>query len=142
MTGYDNRSIDNGGLPSRPSIGSIASRVRGANDYQTGMPTYVRLSGIGADGPAFLGPAYAPFDPNGPARKNMTLETKVDRFDDRRELLGSLDRFRRDSDSHGLMDGLDAFEQRAFNILMGNASDAFNVAKEDEPTRNAYGKDR
>lgn len=142
MTGYDNRTIDNGGLPSRPSIGSIASKVRGPNDSQTGMPTYVRLSAIGSDGPAFLGPAFGPFESNGQARKNMTLETKVDRFDDRRELLGSLDRFRRDSDSHGLMDGLDAFEQQAFNILLGNSSDAFNVAKEDEPTRNAYGKDQ
>lgn len=142
MTGYDNRSIDNGGLASRPSIGSIASKVRGPNDTQTGMPTYVRLSGIGADGPAFLGPAYGPFESNGQARKNMTLETKGDRFDDRRELLGSLDRFRRDSDSHGLMDGLDAFEQQAFNILLGNASDAFNIEKEDESTRNAYGKDQ
>src|SRR4029079_11368859 len=60
MTGYDNRTIDNGGVRSRPSIGSIAPRVRGPNNGRTGMPTYVRLSNIGADGPAFLGPAYAP----------------------------------------------------------------------------------
>lgn len=142
MTGYDNRSIDNGGLPSRPSIGSIASKVRGPNNVRTGLPTYVRLGNIGADGPAFLGPAYAPFDPNGQARKNMNLETKVDRFDDRRELLGSLDRFRRDSDLHGLMNGLDAFEQQAFNMLLGNGSDAFNVDQEDASTRTLYGKDK
>ncbi|MBS0203994.1 MAG: DUF1501 domain-containing protein [Planctomycetes bacterium] len=142
MTGYDNRAIDNGGLPTRPSIGSIASRVRGPNNLATGIPTYVRLSSIGADGPAFLGPAYAPFDPNGQARKNMNLETKVDRFDDRRELLGSLDRFRRDTDTHGLMDGLDAFEQQAFNMLLGNSSKAFNVDKEDEATRQLYGKNQ
>lgn len=140
MTGYDNRTIDNGGLPSRPSIGSIASKVRGPNSQQTGMPTYVRLANIGADGPAFLGPAYAPFDPNGQARKNMNLETKVDRFDDRRELLGSLDRFRRDTDTHGLMNGLDAFEQQAFNMLLGNSSDAFNIEKESASTRQLYGK--
>ena len=141
MTGYDNRTIDNGGLPSRPSIGSIASRVRGPNNVDSGIPTYVRLSNIGADGPAFLGPAFAPFDPNGQARKNMNLETKVDRFDDRRELLGSLDRFRRDSDTHGLMNGLDAFEKQAFNMLLGNASSAFNIEKEDPATRKLYGKD-
>ena len=142
MTGYDNRTIDNGGLPSRPSIGSIASKVRGPNNSQSGMPTYVRLSSIGADGPAFLGPAYAPFDPNGQARKNMSLETKVERFDDRRELLGSLDRFRRDSDTHGLMNGLDAFEQQAFHMLLGNSSDAFNVDKEEASTRQLYGKNQ
>lgn len=142
MTGYDNRTIDNGGLPSRPSIGSIASKVRGPNNASTGIPTYVRLASIGADGPAFLGPAYAPFDPNGQARKNMNLETKVDRFDDRRELLGSLDKFRRDTDSHGLMNGLDDFEQQAFQMLLGNSSDAFNVEKEKESTRQLYGKDQ
>ena len=142
MTGYDNRAIDNGGQPSRPSIGSISSRIRGANDSQTGIPSYVRLSNIVADGPAFLGPAYGPFDSNGQARKNLTLGTKVDRFDDRRELLGSLDRFRRDTDSHGLMDGLDAFEQQAFNILQGSAADAFNIEKESDSTRKAYGKDQ
>lgn len=142
MTGYDNRTIDNGGLPSRPSIGSIASKVRGPNNASTGIPTYVRLASIGADGPAFLGPAYAPFDPNGQARKNMNLETKVDRFDDRRELLGSLDKFRRDTDSHGLMNGLDAFEQQAFQMLLGNSSDAFNVEKEKESTHQLYGKDQ
>lgn len=142
MTGYDNRSIDNGGLPSRPSLGSIASKVRGPNNDRTGIPTYVRLGGIGADGPAFLGPAFAPFDPNGQARKNMNLETQVSRFDDRRELLGGLDRFRRDVDTHGLMNGLDAFEQQAFNMLLGSASDAFNVEKEDSTTKQLYGKDQ
>jgi hypothetical protein len=141
MTGYDNRNVDNGGLPTRPAIGSITSKVRGSNHPQNGMPTYVRLGNIGADGPAFLGPAYAPFDPNGQARRNMNLETKYDRFDDRRELLSSLDRFQRESDTRGVMNGLDAFEQQAFHLLLGKSSDAFNVDKEDETTRKRYGKD-
>ncbi|HEY4262434.1 MAG TPA: DUF1501 domain-containing protein [Schlesneria sp.] len=141
MTGYDNRNIDKGGFPSRPSLGSITSKVRGSNHPQSGMPTYVRLGNIGADGPAFLGPAYAPFDPNGQARRNMNLETKYDRFDDRRELLSSLDRFQRESDTHGVMSGLDAFEQQAFHMLLGKSSDAFNLDKEDGATRKQYGKD-
>ncbi len=48
MTGYDDRNADNGGLPTRPGMGSIVSRVRGPNNLQTGMPTYVRLGGIGS----------------------------------------------------------------------------------------------
>ena len=61
-TGYDNRTIDNGGVPARPSIGSIVARVRGSNHPQTGMPTYVALNRLrsGIDGPAFLGTAFAP----------------------------------------------------------------------------------
>ncbi len=141
MTGYDNRAIDNGGLPTRPSMGSILSKSRGANSERTGMPTYVRLNGIGTDGPAFLGPAYAPFDPTGQARRNMSLDTKGGRIEDRRELLSSLDRFRRDADQSGLMDGLDAYEAQAFHLLMGEAPKAFETSKEDPSTLKRYGQD-
>lgn len=140
MTGYDNRNIDNGGLPSRPSLGAIAARVRGCNNPVTGMPTYVRLGGIGADGPAFLGTAYAPFDPQGQARRNMQLETKVERLADRRQLLSSLDRFRREADRTGVMEGLDSFEEQAFHLILGNAPEAFDLKKEDPKTVDRYGK--
>ena len=63
MTGYDNRLADNGAVANRPFLGSIVSRVRGTNHPTTGLPTYVRLGGIYADGPAFLGTAFGPFDP-------------------------------------------------------------------------------
>src|SRR6185312_4042266 len=104
MTGYDNRNIDNGGLPTRPSIGSILARSRGANHPQTGMPTYVRLGGIATDGPAFLGPAFAPFDPSGQARKNMDLAIADERLSDRRVLLAGLDRLKYRADQDNLMD--------------------------------------
>lgn len=141
MTGYDNRAIDNGGLPTRPSMGSILARVRGANHPQSGMPTYIRLNNITADGPAFLGTAYAPFDPSGPARRNLTLELKQDRLDDRRGLLAQLDRFQREADQQGLMDGLDAFEQQAFQVLLGNAPAAFDFKHEDPKLLEKYGVD-
>lgn len=141
MTGYDNRQADNGGKPSRPSLGAIASKVRGANHPDTGMPTYVRMNGIQADGPAFLGAACAPFDPQGPARKNMTLETKLERLSDRRALLGDLDRFQREADATGLMDGLDQFEAQAFNLILGSSTTAFDLSKEDPRIVAKYGKD-
>src|SRR5262245_2522360 len=140
MTGYDNRQADNGGKPTRPSMGSIAARVRGANHPGTGMPTYVRMTGIGADGPAFLGASAAPFDPQGPARRNMTLETKLERLTDRRALLEDLDRFQRDADATGLMEGLDDFEQQAFHLILGNATAAFDLSKEDPRLVSKYGK--
>jgi uncharacterized protein (DUF1501 family) len=131
MTGYDNRQIDNGGQPTRPSMGSILARVRGANHPQSGMPTYIRMNGIAADGPAFLGTPYAPFDPNGQARRNLSLEVKQNRVDDRRGLLSQLDRFQRQADQQGLMTGLDEFEQQAFQVLLGNAPAAFDLKRED-----------
>ncbi|MGH7202778.1 MAG: DUF1501 domain-containing protein, partial [Planctomycetaceae bacterium] len=138
MTGYDNRNIDNGGLPSRPSIGSIAARIRGANHPVTGMPTYVRLGGIGSDGPAFLGTAYAPFGSNNEAKRNMSLGTSIDRVDDRRALLEKFDRFQTQADQTGLMDGLDAFESQAFNLVLGNAPQAFDLKYEDPRTVERY----
>ena len=140
MTGYDNRNIDNGGLPTRPALGAVVSKVRGANHPQSGMPTYVKLGRLGSDGPAFLGTAYAPFDPQGQARRNMNLSLKLPRVDARRELLGSLDRFRREADAHGLMGGLDQFKQQAFNLILGEAPEAFDLRKEDPRTVARYGK--
>ncbi len=140
MTGYSNRNLDNGGLPTRPSFGSITSRYRGANHPETGMPTYVRLGGISADGPAFLGKSYSPFGTDRDAKRNMQLNTPIERLADRRALLTSFDRFKRDADATGLMDGLKAFEQQAFGLVLGNAPDAFDVKKEDPKVVAKYGK--
>ncbi len=140
MTGYDNRQIDNGGKPTRPSLGAITAKVRGTNHPKTGIPTFVRMNGIQSDGPAFLGTAYGPFDPQGQARKNMNLDTKLERLTDRRALLDGLDRFQRDADVSGLMEGLDDFEQQAFNLILGDATRAFDISKETPGVAAKYGK--
>lgn len=140
MTGYDNKQADNGGLPTRPSLGAIASRVRGASGAESGVPTYVRLGGIFADGPSFLGTGYGPFDQNGQARRNMTLTLPEARIGDRRNLLDSLDRMNRQVDRSGLMEGLDQFEEQAFNLVFGNATKAFDIKQESPKTIERYGK--
>jgi len=140
MTGYDNRMVDNGGIPSRPSMGSITSRFRGANHPTTGIPTYVRLNGIGADGAAWLGKAYEPFEPSGQGRNNMNLGVSPERLSDRRALLDAFDRANRDSDANGIMEGMDSFESQAFNLLLGSAKEAFDLKKENPKTVDKYGK--
>lgn len=142
MTGYDNRTIDNSGTPTRPSFGSIVARVRGTNHPVTGMPTYVRFNPIrsGIDGASFLGPAYAPFDPAGQALKNLSLAVPEDRLDDRRALLTSLDRMSNVVDRSGLMEGLDKFEEQAFNLVLGGAPAAFDLTREKRKTVARYGK--
>ena len=141
-TGYDNRTIDNGGAPARPSIGSIVARVRGSNHPLTGMPTYVALNRLrsGIDGPAFLGTACAPFDPSGQALKNLSLAVPENRIGDRRVLLASLDRLNSNVDRTGAMDGIDRFEQQAFNLVLGGAPKAFDLEHESAKTRARYGK--
>jgi hypothetical protein len=142
ITGYDNRQIDNGTQPTRPSIGSIVARVRGTNHPVTGMPTYVGMSRIrsGIDGPAFLGTPYSPFDPNGQALKNLSLAVSEKRLDDRRMLLASLDRINSIVDRSGAMEGMDRFEQQAFNLVLGGAPAAFDLKHENKKTVARYGK--
>jgi hypothetical protein len=139
MTGYDNRVVDNGGMPSRPAMGSILSRVRGGNHPVTGMPTYVRLNGIGSDGPAFLGPAYSPFDPNGQAKRNMSLVVDELRLGKRRDILKQIDTVNREVDRSKLMDGLDEFEQQAFNLVLSKSQQAFDLKYEDPRVVDRYG---
>ena len=140
MTGYDNRLADNGGNPDRPFIGSIVSRIRGTNHPETGIPTYVRMGGIYADGPAFLGTAFGPFDPAGEARRNMALAVDQQRLSNRRTMLDGIDTLRRDIDRKGLMEGLDSFEQQAFNLILSRSQQAFDLKFEDPRVVDRYGK--
>ena len=134
MTGYNDRSS------MRPSMGSILAKSRGTTHPDSGMPTYVKMGNIGGDGPGWLGPRYSGLSPSGQARKNMDLSVALDRSQGRRGLLGGIDQLRRDVDSSGKMEGLDGFEQQAFDLVLGDSVQAFDVKKEDANTRKRYGK--
>jgi hypothetical protein len=138
MTGTDHPPADSGAPPIKPSLGSIAARVRGANHPDTGIPTYIRLAGLYADGPTWLGPAFAPFDVSGQSRNNLNLSVQLDRLQDRRSLLGKLDAADRAIDQSGLMAGLDAFDQQAFDLILGRSKQAFNLEREDPRVRDRY----
>jgi hypothetical protein len=138
MTGTDHPPADAGQPPVKPSFGSIAAKVRGANHPRTGMPSYVRLSGLYADGPNWLGKAYAPFDVGGQARNNLNLSIHHDRVADRRALLKKFDRVNRQVDQSGLMNGLDAFDKQAFGLILGKAKNAFDLQREDPRVRDRY----
>jgi hypothetical protein len=65
----------------------------------------------------------------------------VDRLADRRQLLASFDRFRRDVDASGSMAGLDSFTEQAFGVLTSSRLlQALDVSKEDPRLRERYGK--
>lgn len=138
MTGYDHVQADAGAAPIKPSYGSILAKVRGSNHPATGIPTYVGLGGVYADGPEFLGAASAPFYSGGQARANMTLAVEGGRVSNRRLLLDGLDRISQQVDRSGLMEGLDSFESQAFDLILGQSKDAFDLDKEDPRTRERY----
>ena len=126
----------------RPSLGSVVAKLQGPVDPS--VPPFVGLadptqhvpwSDPGATG--FLGPAFAPFKPNGPDIANMTLNgVTVDRLADRKRLLSSFDKLRRDVDASGALDGVDAATALAFDVLTSSKLvDALDLSKEDPRLR-------
>jgi hypothetical protein len=146
LTGRSHRGMQpQGGWP---SIGSIVSKLEGP--VSAAVPPSVGLSPKtqhrpwGDNGqPGFLGAAYTPFTPEGDEIKaDMVLrDVTLERLRDRRALLTSFDTFRRAADTTGFMEGLDAFQQRAIDVLASNRlAEAFDTSKEDPKTIARYGK--
>jgi hypothetical protein len=133
-----------------PSYGSITARVRGPR--RPGLPAYIAVPEAPRSSHAgYLGVAYNPFsvggDPNADrfSVRNLSLPNGIDmgRLEKRRSLLSALDTVRRESDKTGLMDGLDAFSRKAFEMITGPAArKAFDLASEDAKTRELYGRNR
>lgn len=138
MTGTDNPPADAGASPTKPSFGSILARVRGANNPATGIPTYIGISGLYADGPNWLGAGYAPFHVGGQAQNNMNLSVDLNRIGDRRTLLKQIDRLDRQVDRSGQINGLDEFEIQAFDLILGRSKEAFDLTREDPRLRAKY----
>src|SRR5439155_25562623 len=93
--------------------------------------------------PGFMGAAHETFQPNkGSGKDYMVLNgVTLDRLTARRALLASFDKFRRDLDGSGMMEGLDAFNEQAFGILTSSKLlNALDLDKEDARVRDRYGK--
>src|SRR6185437_11543171 len=84
-------------------------------------------------GPGMLGVAHSSFRPLGPGRADLTLQgITYDRLHDRTRLLTSMDRFRRDADASGNMQGMDAFTQQAMGVLTSSKlAEALDLTRED-----------
>jgi hypothetical protein len=123
-----------------PSFGSVVSRMRG--NVQADVPPFVSLRGmsIGLE-PGYLGVAHRAFTPGGPAIENLRLASGVNQqhVDERRDLLAEFDNVRRDVDATGTMTGLDAFQQRAFDMIAsGSVRRALDLSQEDPRVRDRY----
>ena len=131
----------------RPSLGSVLSKLEGPVDRA--VPPFVGLCPKTAHAPysnpgepGFLGLAHAPFQPDGQGMANMRLDgISLDRLNDRKTLLGSLDRFRQRIESDQTMHGVDAFTSRAFDVLTSSKLvEAMNLDREDPALRDRYGR--
>jgi hypothetical protein len=141
-----------GGNDLRVPMGSVYSRVAGANHPRTGMPTNVILPAEAvAQNVRFpsnfetdslgklvragqnLGASYSFFNPSGGGelRQNLELRMPRERLTDRRNLLQQLDTFRRQVDETRAFDNIGAYELQAYELLLRGVAEAFDLSRED-----------
>ncbi len=129
------------------NLGSVLSRVAGANHPKSGLPRNILLlprsvdpstqAGTSAFGKfgsvGSLSAADAPYDPSlgGSDGSDLTLSIPRGRLDDRRRLLARFDAMARGLDRHGAAEGVDRLRDQAYRLLTGGLAEAFDLAKED-----------
>lgn len=144
--------------PLKATVSSVYSRVVGTNHPDTGIPmnTLILPEAIDPDiklGKNFetnalpglttagqLGQNFAAFNPigGGELKANMEMRLSPERFGDRKSLLSSLDRIRRDVDANGLLEFTDEYQRQAFEIIARGVADAFDIKQEDPQTIAKY----
>jgi len=128
-----------------PQLGSVVSRLQGA--VEPSVPPFVSLcytcthGPYNEPGPGYLGVAESPFRPMGPTRDDMVLNgITPERLGDRKALLTSIDRFRREADATGAMHGMDVFTEQAMGVLTSSKLvEALDLSKEDPRIVERYG---
>jgi hypothetical protein len=153
LTGYEGPAFNapDFQVQRRPAMGAAVARLRGAG--RPGMPAYVAVPHLrgGTDNffhyAAYLGGSANPFvvesDPNDPNYQVKNLRApeglSLGRLEDRRRVLAALDGLRRAADPK--LRDLDAYQQRAFDMLTGKAvAAAFDIAAAPPGVRDRYGR--
>src|SRR5262245_25947016 len=133
----------------KPAHGAVIARKLGPRGS---VPPYVCLPKMHPSaGSAYLGAAASPFvveaDPNSP---NFAVPDVVpppsleaSRLDDRKKLLGELDRFQRAAEARANRDAqaMGTFRDKAFDLMTSpEAKKAFDLSAEPEKLRDEYGR--
>ncbi len=133
-----------------PSMGAVVSLFKGYDaGYKGLIPPYIvltepqgRFSEAG-----FLGPRYKPFATGGdPAKTPFAVEGIVadgispEHQKIRRELLGRLDTLGRQFANDPQFAEFRQCGDAAYDMILGDGADVFNLGKENEELRNRYGR--
>jgi hypothetical protein len=158
LTGFPDRG-------KRPVLGSIVSYLRQGGllsarreradaeptayrPQPDAMPPYVSLMykppGLyDNEGPTYTGAAHRPFVPKADGLANLSLAKSIslDRLRDRRQLLREFDTLSREVDHSGSMPAMDAYTERAMEMIASpSVRDAFDLSQESPETVARYGK--
>lgn len=162
LTGYPSKAA-NLNHSEFPEVGSIVAKQleSQARLATNDIPPFIANTKFYGGGPAYLGPAYAPYMPS-PNPRSATGDNQYDpipiyrsgdiadnlsissdgvlSLNRRRELLKSLDSLPRILDQHGTLPILDGLQRRAIEMLSSSRTrEAFDLSLEDEHTRQRYG---
>ncbi len=130
----------------QPSYGAVLSKERGP---QNGLPPFVVIPDNDLSAEAgFLGPSYNPFVTGNPntktfSVKDLTLPLGVTPGEarSRAELLGKLDSEFRKVEQSPLIESMDEFYQKAFDLISSPAAKkAFDMSDEPDKLRDTYGR--
>ncbi|MDZ4685357.1 MAG: DUF1501 domain-containing protein [Planctomycetaceae bacterium] len=126
-----------------PSMGALAAKFRGANHPD--LPAFVGLApSWKADvyEAGHLGANYAPV--NGlelVGKFGVPDGVQLDRLSDRDRLRQSFDRMRTDLDRGDALGNLSRYSRQAYEMIAGgNVQQAFDLNREPDATRDAYGR--
>jgi hypothetical protein len=132
--------------PKYPDARAVISKVLGARSPS--LPSHLAVPETKYFGTAYLGNELEPMrvtgDPSQPDfRSPIRSVEAVDRprFTERLDLLGQLDRYRREVDARGTMTAIDEFQQQAAAVLVSDAARrAFDLSAERPAIRDRYGR--
>ncbi|MBM3728643.1 MAG: DUF1501 domain-containing protein [Acidobacteria bacterium] len=128
-----------------PATGSVIAKELGAVD---GLPPFVAIPSRDFVDAGFLGSAFDPFVTGDPGKKDFKVQdlalpvgVKMDEAQSRAELLKSLDDDLRKVEKSRVVEGMDYFYQKAFDLVTSPAAKkAFDIEAEPEKLRDAYGR--
>jgi len=130
------------GAGKRPAFGSVASKLTGA---VSPLPTYISLDRPSTDQfefekPYYAGSNHAPYRPFGEALDDLRPAKSLDELQDRKHVLKTFDRMRRDLDRTDGLIGLDKFQAQALDIITSpRVREAFDLSREPAKLLDTYG---
>ncbi|HOV75942.1 MAG TPA: DUF1501 domain-containing protein [Candidatus Hydrogenedentes bacterium] len=145
--------VQTGHKPDRlvyPSLGAVVSLFKGYDyGYEGLIPPYIVLTTTQGrfSEAGFLGPRYKPFATGGdPGKPRFVVEGVVaegisdERQRSRRELLHALDSLGKAMPAHETFRQLDACEDKAYELILGDAGKLFDLSSEKDEVREQYGR--
>ncbi len=145
LSGYGKLKPGTGYESFYPQVGAVVTRM--LQEQVVGIPPALAINGVVVNGPDYAagvsegfwsGVYRVPIVNGGMRDASLTVDGR--RLDNRLSLNRQLDQLRRDTDATGVMDVIDSYNQKAFEIILsGKAQKAFDLSQEDPKTRERFG---